>query len=428
MPGTPKEMEMGIKFQGSKGPTIGVEMELQLLDPDSLNLASVAQPILKTFPRAKWIKPELIQSTIELNTDICRNPVEARDDLARKLERLFKVADRLGCRVASAGTHPFSAWAEQKITPKERYRSLVQLMQWPAKQLMIFGLHVHVGIESGEKAIAIHNSLGTYIPHLLALSASSPFWQGQDTGLASARVKVFEALPTAGLPYRLVNWGEFQRLMRTLIGAGTIKSIREIWWDIRPHPIFGTVEVRVCDAVPTLRETMAIAAMTQSLVVHLGEQYEQGIYLPVPRHWIIRENKWRAGRFGLDAEIIVDEEGRTRKLSLEIENLLETLAPVYKRLGSMSMLDDLRRILADGPPFVRLRKAYSRFHDLRDVVAQTVAELEADRPLSFEEVAPTTNGRGVAGKLGADLPGTGRSTDRRSQRRRGESRPGWQKT
>lgn len=372
---------MAIKFNGSKGPTMGVEMEIQLLDPETLNLVSVAQPILKSFPRARWIKPELIQSTIEINTDICHTPSEARDDLERKLERLRKVTGKLGCILACAGTHPYSKWAEQKITPKERYRRLVKLMQWPAKQLMIFGLHVHIGVESAEKAIAIHNSLGTYIPHFLALSASSPFWQGQDTGLASARVKVFEALPTAGLPYRLVNWGEFQRLMRTLIGAGTIGSIREIWWDTRPHPGFGTVELRVCDAVPTLRETMAIAAMTQALVTCLGDRYERGEYLATPRHWIIRENKWRASRFGLDAEIIVDEEGQTRKLGLEIRDLLKTLEPHYRKVGANKMLADTHTILEKGPPFVRLRRAYTRSHDLRDVVAQTVSELEADCPL-----------------------------------------------
>lgn len=372
---------MAIKYHGSKGPSLGIEMELQLLDPRSLNLVPMAQPILKSFPRAKWIKPELIQSTIEINTDICRTPAEARRDLERKLERLRKVTGKLGCTIACAGTHPFSAWAEQKITPKKRYRNLVQLMQWPAKQLMIFGLHVHVGVETPEKAIAIHNSLGTYIPHFLALSASSPFWQGQDTGLASARVKVFEALPTAGLPYRLLNWGEFQRLMRTLIGAGTLTSIREIWWDIRPHPGFGTVELRVCDAVPTLRETIAIATMAQALVIHLGNQYENGDHLPVPRHWIIRENKWRAGRFGLDAEIIVTEEGDTRKLDLEIRDLLQILEPVYKRLGALKVLADTHTILEKGPPFVRLRRAHARSNDFRDVVAQTVSELQADRPL-----------------------------------------------
>jgi carboxylate-amine ligase len=369
-----------IKFHGSRGPTMGVEMELQILDPDSYELVSMAQPILKAFPRSPWIKPELIQSTIELNTCICRDPLQARDDLARKMERLRKVTDRLGCTLASAGTHPFSSWGDQKITPKKRYRTLVQRMQWPAKQLMIFGLHVHVGIESGEKAIAIANALGTYIPHLLALSASSPFWQGEDTGLASARVKVFEALPTAGLPYRLINWGEFQRFMRTLIGAGTISSIREVWWDIRPHPGFGTVEVRICDAVPTLRETMALAALIQALVVHLGEQYEQGVYLPVPRYWIIRENKWRAARYGLDARIIVDEEGRTRKLSRVLEDLLEELEPTFKRLRSQRFLEDLWHTLENGPPSVRLRAVYGRRKDLRDVVALTVEELATDRP------------------------------------------------
>ena len=219
---------------------------------------------------------------------------------------------------------------------------LVDRCQWPARRLMIFGLHVHVGIESGEKAIAVFNSLTTYLPHLLALSASSPFFNSQDTGLTSCRVKVFESLPTAGLPYRLLNWGEFQRLMTTLVNARAIESIREVWWDVRPHPEFGTVEVRICDGLPTLDDIVAMTAMIQALVVWLGEQYDEGSYLPLQRYWIVRENKWRAARWALDADLIVDEDGRLERLSDGVERLLEALDPVAARLGSSAEIGRIR--------------------------------------------------------------------------------------
>ena len=267
---------MRIRFNGSSGPTLGVEVELQIIDPETRNLVSGASAILERAGDVNNLKPELIQSTIELNTDVCADVAAVRGELSTRLRELFTRCDGLGYQLASTGTHPFSRWADQDITDKERYHLLANRCQWPARRLMIFGLHVHVGIESGEKAIAIFNALTTYIPHLLALSASSPFFQGEETGLASCRVKIFESLPTAGLPYRLLNWAEFQRLMITLVGAGAIESVREIWWDIRPHPEFGTVEVRICDGLPTLNDIIAMTALIQALVVWLGDQYDQG--------------------------------------------------------------------------------------------------------------------------------------------------------
>ena len=261
--------------------------------------------------------------------------------------------------------------------PQQRYHVLVNRCQWPARRLMIFGLHVHVGIESGEKAIAICNSLSTYIPHLLALSASTPYFEGEETELASCRVKIFESLPTAGLPYRLLNWAEFQRLMITLVNARAIESVREIWWDVRPRPDFGTVEVRICDGLPTLDD---MAAMIQALVVWLGDQYDEGVYLPLQRYWIVRENKWRAARWALDAEVITDEDGRLEPLAESIGRLLEALEPVSQRLGSHAELMRVRESMKAGPSCDRQRQVYADTGDFTRVVDSVVRELRDSVP------------------------------------------------
>src|SRR5213078_3604357 len=240
---------------------------------------------------------------------ICTTVAEARADLEGTLAEITPLTEARGMVLMCSGTHPFSDWAKQQISPNPRYERLVEEMQWLARRLQIFGIHVHVGVQSAEKAIAIANTLQTYIPHFLALSASSPYWMGQDTGLASSRSKVFEALPTAGLPYQLSGWPEFEEFMGTLATAKAISSIREVWWDIRPHPDFGTVELRICDGLPTMGEVASAAALSQCLVEWLDERHDQGEELPYPRSWVIRENKWRAARYGMGAEIIVDDAG-----------------------------------------------------------------------------------------------------------------------
>ena len=371
---------MRIHFNGSSGPTLGVEVELQIIDSETRNLVSGAPRILERVGDISHVKPELIESTIELNTDVCDGLPAVRRELSDRFRSLLTLCDELGYELAATGTHPFSRWAEQEITDKERYHLLVNRCQWPARRLMIFGLHVHVGIESGEKAIAIFNSLSTFISHLLALSASSPFFEGEETGLSSCRVKIFESLPTAGLPYRLLNWAEFQRLMITLVNADAIESVREIWWDIRPHPDFGTVEVRICDGLATLDEILAMTAMIQALVVWLGEQYDEGEYLPLQRYWIVRENKWRASRWALDAKVIIDEEGRLEALSESIDRLLDSLEPVSKRLGSHAELMHVRQMMATGPSYARQRRVYAETGDFREVVGSVVDELRGSIP------------------------------------------------
>jgi carboxylate-amine ligase len=280
-----------------------------------------------------------------------------------------------------SGTHPFSDWAKQQISPNPRYERLVEEMQWLARRLQIFGIHVHVGVQSAEKAIAIANTLQTYIPHFLALSASSPYWMGADTGLASSRSKVFESLPTAGLPYQLSGWSEFEDFMETLVSAKAIESIREVWWDIRPHPNFGTIEFRICDGMPTMSEIITAAALSQCLVEWLDSLFERGYKLPVPRRWVVTENKWRAARYGRDAEIIADEHGTLVPMREAIGLLVDELMPIARRLGCEDEAAHALTIMEDGPSYVRQRSVVAGGGTLVDVVDSLIDELATDQPV-----------------------------------------------
>jgi YbdK family carboxylate-amine ligase len=384
---------MNIVFNGSERPTLGVEIEVEVVDESgALATDTAATKILAELGDTPGYKHELLECTIEVITDVCPTVGEVRRDLGGKIERLVEVADGFGYRIMCTGTHPFSAWADQTVSPDPRYHRLIETCQWTARRLLIFGVHTHVGIGSGEEAIAVANSLAAFIPHFLALSSSSPFWQGRDTGLASTRSKVFESLPTAGLPYAMDNWGQFQRFMRTLIGAGTIRSIREVWWDIRPHPGLGTIELRICDGIPTLDETCAMAALSQSLVVWLTERYNAGLELPVHRAWTIRDNKWRAARYGLDAEIIRDEDGNLVHLRRSIGDLLERLEPVAERLGCCQDLLRINSILERGTSATRQREVHALTGNLSAVVDSLVDEMiqGTPRPLPNGDLAGGT--------------------------------------
>ena len=378
MPLKASESRTRIAFNGSPRPTLGVELELQILDPETMNLTSGSVDIIDRVGDHPKIKQELTQSTVEVITGICDDVAHARRDLSETLTTLYEVGDDLGYAFALAGTHPFGQWRDQKIYPNERYNHLVERIQWPARRLMIYGLHVHVGISSGEKAIAMSNALTTYIPHLLALSASSPFTDFEDTGMASVRSKIFEGMPTAGLPFRLANYGEFQAFMNTLIHARAIESIREIWWDIRPHPDFGTLEIRVCDVPSTLTEVCAITALIQSLIVCLGEAYDDGNYVNLLRAWIVRENKWRAARHGLDADIITDNKGGHAPLRDEIHRLVDKVAPFAERLGCRDELGDVIGMLERGASYERQRRVHERTDSLEAVVRSLSEEMRTD--------------------------------------------------
>jgi len=371
---------MEIEFHSSHRSSLGVEMELQIVDRETRELTSAATKILAGMglghpdgqhPKAKH---ELLESTIEMITGVCQTVAEARSDLESTLEELRSRTDDAGLELLCSGTHPFSSWSAQQISPDPRYHHLVKQVQWPARRLQVFGIHVHVGVRSAAKAIAISNALNVYIPHFLGISASSPYWEGHDTGLASARSKVFEGLPTAGLPYQFESWEEFQRFMKALMFANAITTIREVWWDIRPHPTFGTVELRICDGIPTLGEVASVAALSQCLVEWMDQRYDGGEDLVFQPDWIIRQNKWRAARYGVEAEVIVDGEGHVVALREALQRLVEELSPVARQLGCE---DELTGILpmSERPSYLRQREMVAGGGSLIDVVDCLVSEL-----------------------------------------------------
>jgi carboxylate-amine ligase len=387
-----------IDFRSSDRSSLGIEMELEIVDRGTRELRSAASEILAAMSERDGVCPpkvkhELMECIVEVNTDVCSTVAEACLDLERTIAEVASHAEARGAALMCSGTHPFSHWVGQVISPSPRYKTLVERMQWPARQLQIFGVHVHVGVRSAEKVVAMSNALSAYIPHFLALSASSPFWLGQDTGLASSRSKIFELLPTAGLPYQLSDWSEFEEFMTTLVTARAIETIREVWWDIRPHPDFGTVELRICDGLPTLREVAAIAALSQSLVEWMDGLTDRGFTLPYPRQWVIRENKWRAARYGIDAEIIVDDAGDLAGIRDSIQDLVGELSPVAERLGCLDELGLVPEILRHGPSYVRQRAIAAATGNLADVVDSLVTELATDTPSRAPAPAPAVTAR-----------------------------------
>jgi len=370
---------MAINFTPSSEPTLGVEVELQLVDLKTRELVPHGPAILDMLDDEEHVKPELLKSTLELNTSVCHSVKEVRRDLTKLVNKLQPLCERLGCGMISAGTHPFSTWPGQEITEQDRYQELIKRVQWPAQRLMIFGLHVHVGMDSGEKAVAVFNALTGHIPQFLALSASSPFWQGNDTGLASVRTKVFETLPTAGLPETLVNWSEFENFMKTLMTAGAIESIREVWWDIRPHPGFGTVELRMCDSLPTMDELIAMTAYMHCVTVWLGQAYDKGKLKPLDHHWIIRENKWRAARWGLDANLIIDNHGNQQTNSDRVYEMLNNLNEISRDLDCEKELALVKEILHHGTSCQRQRSIHKKTGKLEPVVDALLEEWNSNK-------------------------------------------------
>jgi glutamate---cysteine ligase / carboxylate-amine ligase len=376
-----------IPFNASQRSSLGIEWELMLVDRETRELASGASEILPGIvPEGESEHPcakhELFQSTIEIITGVCSTVREATDDLVGTIAELRPEVERRGLAIMCAGTHPFTDWSTQQISPNERYHKLVHDMQWLARRLQIFGVHVHVGVRSPDKCISFVNALTAYVPHFLALSASSPYWKGNDTGLASARSKIFENLPTAGLPFMLDDWAEFELYMDILLKTKAISSIKEVWWDIRPHPDFGTVELRICDGLPTLSEVGTVAAISQCLVDMFDREIDKGYTLPKPKSWVVRENKWRAARYGMDAEII---SGETHELVPVREALLELardLSPTAERLGCLDELLRVQTLVEGGASYQRQRAvAAASGGDLTAVVDSLIEEFDTDVPV-----------------------------------------------
>ncbi|MDA0587903.1 MAG: YbdK family carboxylate-amine ligase [Planctomycetota bacterium] len=337
-----------IVFTRNERPTIGVELELQLVDQDTFALASRIEDILAALPEhlREVVKPELMQSYIEINTGVCETVSQAGEDLQSKLEAVEKEIDKLGIRLLWAATHPFSSWRDQVVTVDDRYYRLVELMQDVARRLVTFGLHVHVGVDTGDKAINICDRMRRYLPLLLAMSSNSPFWENRKTGLHSNRSKIMEGLPTAGLPHQMRNWSEYVWVINHLITTGFINSIREIWWDIRPHHSFGTVEVRVCDMPPNLNQVLGITALVQCLVTVISDEVDEGTYQLDYHPMMVQQNKWRATRFGAAAQLVNSDDNEQYSVTESVTQLVERLRPVAEKLNCSDELESALTIPA----------------------------------------------------------------------------------
>ncbi len=378
---------MDIPFAESERSTVGIEWELALVDADSGDLRQVAQTVLDTVAPTSGgdhptIKQELLLNTVEIVTGVCRTIGEAGADLSATLEQLRRVTDPLRVELMCAGTHPFASWSNQKVTDKQRYATLIDRTQWWGRQMLIYGIHVHVGIESRDKVLPILRAVLACYPHLQALSASSPFWGGKDTAYASNRALMFQQLPTAGLPFQFDRWSDFEAYAADMLHTGVIDEISEIRWDLRPSPRFGTLEMRICDGASNLAEVLALAALTQCLVEHFSTMLDAGETLPALPPWFVQENKWRSARYGMDAIIITNARGDEELVADAVERLLNDLAPTAARLGCTQELAGIRTILHKGAGYQRQRAVARRNGgELLPVVEALVAEMRAGRPL-----------------------------------------------
>ena len=370
---------MGVEFRASERMSLGVEWELAIVDAESRDLVPLAAEVIaatalpdgRPDPR---IHRELLRNTVELVTGVCRDVPEAMADLDGALLAVRAVTDRLGCELFSAGTHPFADSRHQEVNESPRYDTLIDRTQWWGRQMLIYGVHVHVGITSVHHVMPVLNSMLRYVPHLQALSASSPFWAGEDTGYASNRALMFQQLPTAGLPFQFDDWAGYEGYVADMLRTGVVDDISEIRWDIRPSPRLGTLEVRVCDGIPSRAELASVVALAHCLVVDLVERLEAGEDLPTMPPWHVQENKWRAARYGLDAEIILDAAGTERPVTDDLSDLQDRLQPVARRLGCAPELEGLDAILVNGASYQRQRSAATG-SGLVAVVDQLVREL-----------------------------------------------------
>ncbi|MGI9427254.1 MAG: carboxylate-amine ligase [Bythopirellula sp.] len=337
-----------IHFNSNDRPTLGIEVELGLVDDRTMALSSSFAELAKKLPKHEdhQYKPELMQCVVEVITDVCETVDDAESDLGKKIATVEAAADQLGLRLWWGATHPFSPWREQQVTPDDRYLQLVELLQELARRLVTFGLHVHVGVDSGDKAVMICDRILRHLPTLLALTASSPFWEGRKTGLQSHRSKVMEGLPTAGMPTLMRNWSEYVWLVNHMVDTGFINTIREIWWDVRPHHNFGTVEVRVCDMPGNLKDTLAVAALIQCLVKALSDEIDGGTYQHDCHPMMVRQNKWRATRFGTGAELVDSYTYQVVTVTQMVDQLVDRLTPVAANLGCEHHLEHCRHIAA----------------------------------------------------------------------------------
>src|SRR5467141_445459 len=350
--------------------TLGIEEEFQIVDPQTRELRSHVSEFLEEGKMilGEQIKPEMIQSMIEVGTGICKNIQEARADITRLRSIISGLAAKTGLAIVAASTHPFSRWQDQKIYDDERYELLVQELQTVARSLLIFGLHVHVGVADPERRIHIMNAARYFLPHVLALSTSSPFWMGHNTWLKSYRTEIFKQFPRTDIPDHFDSYSGFQRYVELLIKTKCIDNGKKIWWDVRPHPFFPTLEFRICDIPTRVDDTIAIAALFQAIVAKLDRLIEKNLGFRLYRRALIQENKWRAVRWGLEGKLIdfgKQKEVPTRDLVLE---LLEFVDDVLDDLGSRKEVEHIHTILERGTSAEDQLRVYQETNDLKAVV------------------------------------------------------------
>ncbi len=361
--------------------TLGVEEEYMLLDPETFDLVQHIDTVLAAAAGSEFearINSELMQSVIEITTPVCRTAADVEKELTQLRSYVIGVAGEKNLRVGSAGTHPFSLFERQRITAKDRYRSMVDQMQYIARRELIFGMHVHVAVDGPEKAIQVVNGLLNHLGQLLALSASSPFWRGEPTGLASSRQMVFAAMPRAGPPPRFRDYNDYAEVVGQLERTGCIADYTHIWWDIRLHPRLGTVEIRICDGVTRLEDAVAIAAFCQSLVKHYSELYDRGEEIPSYHRILTTENKWLAARYGLEAPVMDLATGRRNRVPVAqlVRRTLRDLEPHARDLGCESELDGIRSILSRGNGSDRQLRIFNANRDIVEVVREIAAATE----------------------------------------------------
>jgi glutamate---cysteine ligase / carboxylate-amine ligase len=357
--------------------TLGVEEEFQIVDPVTRDLRSHIQAEIIAKGRTmlqERVKPEMHQSVIEVGTGICKNIKEAKEEVFELRRHLVQLADQNGLRVAAAGTHPFANWHSQDIFPDARYRTIVEDMQQVARANLIFGLHVHIGIEDKEATIHLMNAARYFLPHILALSVNSPFWMGRNTGLKSYRCKVFDKFPRTNIPDYFQSYSEYDNFVNLLIKTNCIDNAKKIWWDLRPHPFFGTLEFRICDIPMRADETIALAALMQAVIVKLYNLYVMNMGFRLYRRALIMENKWRASRYGLGGKLI--DFGRQMELPARelVQELLQFVDDVVDELGSREEINYIHTMLEMGTGAERQLRVFEETNDLKAVVDYIIAE------------------------------------------------------
>jgi carboxylate-amine ligase len=372
--------------------TLGIEEELMIIDASSMELVSAIEEMIEAIPSETEgdVKPELMQSVLEISTKVCRNIGEATGQVEELRRRVRETAEAKGLAIASAGTHPFAKWEEQRIVERPRYHEIVDALRFVARQELLFGLHVHVGIDGPEKAIHVANGMRVHLPILLALSTNSPFWRGVPTGLMSTRTPIFKTFPRVGIPPRYESWADFQARVEFMVEAKAVEDYTYFWWDVRPHPNLGTVEVRVCDAQTRLEHTIALAALIQSMCKELAEHYEAGFELGTYPREMLEENKWLAARYGIEGEL-VDLPQSSRCTAKELaRRLVERLGPHARELGCLRELETIEEMVDRGTGAQRQLAVWRADRDLRQLVRKIVEATAI----------------GVTGRAGSEVMGT----------------------